>query len=100
MEETGKSDITIDLQNKNAVTEPDMSPDFLFKKVQACKDDLEQANLDAAKKEQQQAQLLNFSKDTNVRIKEDYEMLEKRMNQTSSASETLVADFKNQLHEI
>jgi hypothetical protein len=26
-------------------------------------------------------------------------MLEKRMNQTASARETLVTDFKNQLHE-
>ena len=36
--ETGKEDVAIDLQNKNAVTDPDMSPDFLFKKVQSYKD--------------------------------------------------------------
>ena len=75
-----------------------MSPDFLFKKVQALKAELEQEKQNAAKKEDQQAQLIQFSKDTNARIKEDYELLEKRMNQISSASETLVKEFKDKLH--
>ena len=53
-----------------------------------------------AKQESQHQALLSFSKDANIRIKEDYEMLEDRYMRHASENEKLVAELRDEVKDI
>ena len=99
-QESDEQQFKIEMTNKNMVSDPDLTPRTLERRYNTLREDFAEKKKSWSRENKQQNQLLAFSKDANVRIKEDYEILEERYKRHQQANDNLVAELRDEVKSV